>query len=307
MNDGLNEQALLLLACQKSNWPLAAVNYAALSQVVSRIMSMQNVPVCIQFNPERYRSITAKVDAAAIAARPCFLCAVNRPDGQQSVPFGKNYEILVNPFPIFPQHLTNPLLKHEPQAIRHRFGDLLELADQLTDFVVFYNGPQSGASAPDHHHFQAGNRGLLPIEQSLNLMEQIPVLQQSGISLYLVNHYLMPLFVFDVTCLNAGCELFDLLYQKLPLLDGDYEPRMNILAWKTDQSIRVCVIPRKKLRPDCYYATGEDRLLISPASVEVGGLIVLSYPHDYEQLTPEKLKAVFDEVCYSSSELRDFI
>src|SRR5260370_3364220 len=30
---------------------------------------------------------------------------------------------------------------------------------------VIYNGPEWGASAPDHMHFQAGSRELLPIEK----------------------------------------------------------------------------------------------------------------------------------------------
>ena len=41
---------------------------------------------------------------------------------------------------------------------------MLRLAEALPEYVVFYNGPQCGASAPDHLHFQAGNRGFLPIE-----------------------------------------------------------------------------------------------------------------------------------------------
>ena len=291
MKPTLNEEALQLLARQKIDWPLAAANYAALSHVKSRILPVQNVPVCVQFNPERYRSITAKVDAATIAARPCFLCAANRPLEQESVRFGNAYELLVNPFAIFPLNLTIPLLKHEPQAIRNRFGDLLNLANQLTDFVVFYNGPQSGASAPDHHHFQAGNRDFLPIEKAICLTEKELLNHQTGVTVYLIAHYLVPFFLLDITSMEADVKWFDQLYEKLPLLDNDYEPRMNILAWKTDHAIRVCVIPRKKLRPDCYYATDQTRLLISPASVEMGGLIVLSYPNAYEDRKSTRLNS----------------
>ena len=62
--------------------------------------------------------------------------------------------ILVNPFPIFPRHLTVPELAHTPQRIATRFTDMLELAEALTDYTIFYNGPKCGASAPDQLQFQ---------------------------------------------------------------------------------------------------------------------------------------------------------
>jgi hypothetical protein len=40
---------------------------------------------------------------------------------------------------------------------------MLSLAKDLPDFVIFYNGPQCGASAPDHAHFQAGVKGAMPL------------------------------------------------------------------------------------------------------------------------------------------------
>ena len=143
----------------------------------------------------------------------------------------------------------------------------------------------------------------MPIEKAICLTEEELLNHQTGVSVYLIAHYLVPFFLLDITSMEADVKWFDQLYEKLPLLDNDYEPRMNILAWKTDHAIRVCVIPRKKLRPDCYYATDQTRLLISPASVEMGGLIVLSYPNDYDQLTAERLKSELDEGCYSIGEL----
>ena len=87
------------------------------------------------------------------------LCPANLPPVQKGIPFGGHYNILVNPFPIFPRHLTVPELAHTPQRIATRFTDMLELAEALTDYIIFYNGPKCGASAPDHAHFQAGNKG----------------------------------------------------------------------------------------------------------------------------------------------------
>src|SRR5258708_17838941 len=42
---------------------------------------------------------------------------------------------------------------------------MLNLAAALPGYFVIYNGPECGASAPDHMHFQAGSRRLFPIEK----------------------------------------------------------------------------------------------------------------------------------------------
>ena len=72
----------------------------------------------------------------------------NLPAVQKGIPFEGHYNILVNPFPIFPRHLTIPETAHVAQRIAPRFGDMLDLARQLTDYTIFYNGPKCGASAP---------------------------------------------------------------------------------------------------------------------------------------------------------------
>lgn len=62
----------------------------------------------VQFNPARIVSSSAKVDTQSLKERKCFLCAANRPEIQVGLPFGDKYEVLINPFPIFPRHLTIP-------------------------------------------------------------------------------------------------------------------------------------------------------------------------------------------------------
>ena len=47
--------------------------------------------------------------------------------------------------------------------------DMTDLARHFPDFTIFYNGPKCGASAPDHFHFQACPRGLMPLERDIDL------------------------------------------------------------------------------------------------------------------------------------------
>lgn len=154
-----------LLRQQLSVWPECAARYTALAGVAVRRLG----PWTLQHNPARALSTLARVDAASIAARPCFLCRCHRPSIQAAAPLlGGRYELLVNPYPIFPLHFTIAATAHEPQSITApgRLADMMALAAMMPGMAVFYNGPGAGASAPDHFHFQAVEAGCLEFLQS---------------------------------------------------------------------------------------------------------------------------------------------
>ena len=69
---------------------------------------------------------------------------------QRGIEWADRYTILINPFPIFPRHLTVPDTSHTDQLIDGRIADMIRLAAELDEYTVFYNGPRCGASAPDH-------------------------------------------------------------------------------------------------------------------------------------------------------------
>ncbi|MCS2405522.1 DUF4922 domain-containing protein [Bacteroides salyersiae] len=129
-----------LLTDQLSAWELAGNNYAALTRIKVKDLNVNGMHYKVQFNPARIVSSAAKVDAQSIQERKCFLCPANLPAMQRGIPFKDNYQILINPFPIFPKHLTVPALEHVNQRIKKRFGDMLDLAAIAEDYIVFYNG-----------------------------------------------------------------------------------------------------------------------------------------------------------------------
>ncbi len=139
---------------QLGSWPEAAERHRALAHVESRSIDVFGQKVTVQFNPSRAISTAAKVDAASIAARPCFLCAANRPRQQSGLAW-KGYTILVNPYPIFRGHLVIAADSHTPQSLKGRTADMRELSRLLPGYTVLFNGARAGASAPDHMHFQA--------------------------------------------------------------------------------------------------------------------------------------------------------
>ena len=139
MNQTINN----LLTEQLASWETARNNYAALSGVQVKELDVNGIPYKVQFNPARIVSSGAKVDAQSIKERKCFLCPANLPPAQKGIPFEGHYNILVNPFPIFPRHLTIPEVAHVNQRIAVRFKDMLALAQALTDYTIFYNGPNA--------------------------------------------------------------------------------------------------------------------------------------------------------------------
>ena len=68
---------------------------------------------------------------------------------------------------------------------------------------------------------------------------------------------------------------------------------------------RVLILPRLKHRPNFYFAEGDRKLLLSPASVDLGGVCVLPIEADFLKLTKEHLIEMCDEVCLKGTALTD--
>lgn len=295
-----------LLAEQLTSWDTARTNYEALQEVESKVLDVDGHTFRVQFNPARIRSSAAKVDPKSIQERKCFLCKDNLPAAQKGLKFGEGYTVLVNPFPIFPQHLTIPAVEHKDQLIRNRFVHMLELAERLSGFVLFYNGPKCGASAPDHAHFQAGNKGFLPLESEWRSAAGEAFYSKEGTALYALKEYPAPMLVLTSDSMQKASGLFDQIYM---LLDKglEVEPMMNLLAWYEDGQWVVCIIPRTLHRPACYFAEGEENLLISPASVDLGGVFITPLEKDFEKITSQDIRNILQEVCLKVSGLNELV
>ena len=297
-----------LIDRQLAGWPEAARRYRDLREVQTKEITIGGMPVRVQYNPARAVSTLARTDAASIAARPCFLCRENRPQQQESMPFegcdGRRYEILVNPFPIFPEHFTVPAVDHVPQRIAGRFPDMLRLADTFSDMTVFYNGPESGASAPDHFHFQMGCRGFLPVERHFGLLGPKTVMRPGAAVIALTSAYIPGLPVITAPDAKSAEAAFLRVLRSLPVSPRTGEPQLNILCWKertdSDTVFRILVIPRKAHRPSCYYAPEGEAVRISPASVDLGGVFIVPVEEDFRRTDAEVLQSIIRETVDTS-------
>lgn len=267
---------------QIDNWGLAADNYEGLATVEMRAL---RCGVRIQHNPARIASTGAKVDAKSIEERTCFLCGRHRPMQQKSLMW-RNYDILLNPYPIFPGHLTIAARKHTPQAINGRIDDMVALAEELPGYTIFFNGAHCGASAPDHAHFQAVPTEALPIWEEIGETDADEwttknVFGSMGAAVYRIAAG------SPTDALKAGTEIF---------------PDINMLMRRQGNDTICIMIPRKRHRPS-FYGTAADQMLISPASVDLGGVIIAPRREDYNKIDDAIVKRMLDEVCYSPSEI----
>lgn len=262
---------------QLQTWPEAAARFEALSGVLTKQFDINGFHVTVSHNPARIQSSAAKVDKASIASRRCFLCDANRPADQQHIDW-RDYRILVNPYPILPLHFTIVASQHRPQSISGAIADMTDLALMLPDFAIFYNGPACGASAPDHFHFQAVRKSDLPM----------------------FGRQRLPFGVIRLAGDEATQQTVDAALATLPKCDSETEPKVNIFCTTDNGKPEITIIPRRRHRPDFY---GEDGMLISPASIDLAGVIVAPRLTDFKRIDAATINEIYSQLCLTQAEI----
>ena len=294
---------------QLETWEDARKRYKDLCNVETKELSNDSFTFIAQYNPARIVSTGAKIDKKSLAKRPCFLCEQNRPKEQIKKILDSDYELLVNPFPILPTHFTIPARRHQPQLIKGSYGEIHRLLHEYPDMMVFYNGPKCGASAPDHAHFQAGTKGVLPLQTCWQRLSRnlVPVIEENeDEGLWLVADYPCAAFLIKSHCHKTDEHIFTKLYNAMPKRDGESEPMMNIVSWRQDDTYLSVVFPRRKHRPDCY-GEGEGKYLISPGALDMSGLIITPQKNDFERLDSETAFAILKEVSATEKDIETII
>ena len=268
---------------QIKTWPRLARGVEGLAQAQTRPVRLDWYDIFIRHIPHRAGSTTAAVDRESVSQRPCFLCAGNLDPEQKGVTFAADYTVYCNPFPIVDRHLTIVHREHGIQHIAGEFGAMLDMAAALPGYFVIYNGPECGASAPDHMHFQAGSRALLPIEKDT-----------ANISGTAVRNYARSVFLFRAGDRSLLVDRMDRAIDLLSAVTGKKpEPLINIAAIHDGGRWTVYLFPRGKHRPNVFH-TGE--LTVSPASIDLCGIFVVPMEKDFARITGNDIAAIFREV-----------
>lgn len=255
---------------QIQNWPLAAKNVKNLKQIQKKIFRIGDLSGFVQFNPARAVSTLAKTDKESLKNRECFLCKKNRPIEQKGIEILKDWELLVNPFPILPYHFTIVNKNHIPQELQFETG--VELSKQLPGWVVFFNADGAGASAPDHIHFQAVPQNSLPL---------LVLLEESGEDA-LINLDLPFKIIND------------------PYLIKENKIPQNVYFWTINGESKAVGIPRKAHRPKSYFLEPPFRRAVSPGAIDMAGVIVTPIEEDYQIISDQDILEIYREVAFDN-------
>ncbi len=300
-----SDAAKTLLNLQLKNWNLAANGFDSLKSVQTKVFDFDEYKIKVQFNPGRMVSSSAKVDEKSIKERECFLCLDKLPAEQKGILINGNYLILVNPFPIFPEHFTIPNIHHVPQRIKNSFSDLLEITKSLSKYyTVFYNGPKCGASAPDHLHFQAGTKIFMPINSEFQIIKNkfgLQIYNENDLTITAVEDGLRRFISFESSNKSLIERHFTKFYNEYKSISSsDDEPMMNIICdYSENEGWRVIVFLREKHRSSHFFAEGNDRILISPASVDLAGVLITPREKDFGKISKKMISEIFEEITFS--------
>lgn len=288
-------------AWQAGRWPRLRDSQEALGAVRTRQLAIGARSATLQWNPGRVASTTAKVDAASLSARPCFLCPDNLPPEEFGLAFGDDLVLLANPAPIVPLHLVAAHRGHRPQELEPVLEAAVDLASTTAGHLtVFYNGPRCGASAPDHIHLQAVETGWLPDEALLEpgaargaggrLLVDGPGLEMvalRGSSRVLAAMRGSPDGV--IRGVRTAMEALG------TVTDPAEEPPVNLLLVGDGDGMGALLYPRGAHRPACYTAEGPEQRLISPGALDMAGLVITVREEDYLGVDGSTLAGIFEE------------
>lgn len=300
-----NETLYSFLECQLEGWPMAKKNYAAFKDIERKKFSFGRYEMFVQFNPARIISTVAKVSDGKVDERPCFLCECNRPPEQNKIEILPGWDLLVNPFPIFPIHFTISSATHRPQDKVPL--EIVNIAEKLIGMTVFFNGARAGASAPDHLHLQAVLTDELPLMKeaerihkydtpglfsSEELGSDVPYLYFSG---------LVEPNKEGRSILMAGLNLGGLSS------DGYFtdSTKANYFFWiDNDGFLRFVVVPRVAHRPSCFFSNNDAQLLVSPGCIDMAGVIITPREEDFIKIQREDILKIYSEVAISNEQTK---
>jgi ATP adenylyltransferase/5',5'''-P-1,P-4-tetraphosphate phosphorylase II len=291
-----------LFSIQKEHWPMLAAGYKSLETIKSKSFQFDGFKIKAQFNAGRITSTSAKVDPKSISERKCFLCSDNLPEEQKGILYNDKYIILCNPFPIFSEHFTLTYKKHEPQRIIDTFTDMLDLSKDISKYYsVIYNGPRCGASAPDHLHFQAGNKFFMPIDDEFNQIKNEygkVIYEDDALSFYSIDDGVRKFVSIESLNKQLVINTFNKFYKTYSeLMNEEQEPMINLISFYEEEfGWRVIIFLRAKHRPAVFFAEDERKMLVSPAAIDLGGVCVFPREEDFNHITKEMIADIFKEV-----------
>jgi hypothetical protein len=303
---GLGPLLGAFVAWQARHWPRLAEAMATVAAARTRVLRLPGREVTVQLNPTRAVNTRAKVDPETIRSRPCFLCPDALPPEQRALGFGERLVLLANPAPILPPHLTVVDRRHRPQRLDDALDDAMDLAMAAAPTAtVLYNGPTCGASAPDHLHLQVVPSGVLPEERLMTARLAAGTPGEVAVELG-QGHYLVAwsarraaraVLVLHGRARGMAAAIRTALAALAAVTGAACEPCVNLLLRSAGGGVATALVfPRRAHRPACYFAQGDDALLVSPGSIDMGGQVITVRERDFDCLDAPTMADIYRQV-----------
>jgi hypothetical protein len=142
----------------------------------------------------------------------------------------------------------------------------------------------------------------LPVVRDFNAMRNARLAAgKKGIKVFGWNDYLR----YPVTFRGADRKNLEGFFGRLYLvlqreMNTTEEPMMNVLTYHTGEDWVVHVFPRKQHRPAQYFESGERQLLLSPASIDMSGVLIMPRENDFNNITANDIKDIYKQVVSDS-------
>jgi len=278
-----------------------ATAFSNLAQSKTRKIHFPGFSYTLQLNPARIISSTANISKPLDESK-CFLCKPNMPEDQIKRDYDGDFFISVNPFPILRNHLTIISHRHTPQSIHGQAIRMLRLASEMPGMCVFYNSPKSGASAPFHCHFQAGNAEDLPVFMEFDAMRDTYAIGYSN-NAWLIKEPTRGIIFLEDKDMDTAARRIENILGQISQIYGNPEPEANIGTVMSNGKYRTVVFPREKHRPDEYFGDEDTRILVSPGFADMAGLIPCSRACDYEKISAQNIISIMSQVSISAENI----
>ena len=88
-------------------------------------------------------------------------------------------------------------------------------------------------------------------------------------------------------------------FQLIRKMQNGEDPMINMLSYY-HQGWQVLLFPRDKHRPWQYFEEGKENILLSPASVDMGGTLITPLEKDFAKISREDIMDIFSQVSFSA-------
>lgn len=137
----------------------------------------------------------------------------------------------------------------------------------------------------------------MPIEQDVDKWPKTALISEYGFQVFALNDYLRHVLIF----VGHDPAWLEMQAQKaiglLSTFEPDQsEPMMNILASWDQDHWSIYLFPRKAHRPLQFFAQGDEKIMFSPASVDLGGALILPRQEDFDKIDLHSSRDMLSQV-----------